>query len=339
MNERFSGRKTISHQPGQIILTLARHPEARAISAFTRVFDALWRASKDERPTHLGRILRGQRYARPPQDDGPNCWRLISRISACLLATALSSILAVPLAVAPSLAKDAGAGAYAHVEPHASMVRTPPAGENAPSTPARTGDRSASPGKGSTKDNDGGATADRHDRRPAGAQIRSATSSTKNTERIDTRITVEPRRLPGPREETGVGEVRVPAAIPFQRRRLFVFPGTGRVVRNAIGVVVGHEGERRGYGGFRNSRTVVRLPGEVMHTGSGAAGSPAKATGALGRTGLNDPAAKPPLATIRWRGGAIDGSGIVRLGSGPARLGGPAPKSAGINGSTLRRKY
>jgi len=27
-----------------------RHPEVRAISAFTRVFDALWRASKDARP-------------------------------------------------------------------------------------------------------------------------------------------------------------------------------------------------------------------------------------------------------------------------------------------------
>ena len=27
-----------------------RHPEARAISAFTRVFDALWRASKGDGP-------------------------------------------------------------------------------------------------------------------------------------------------------------------------------------------------------------------------------------------------------------------------------------------------
>jgi hypothetical protein len=27
-----------------------RHPEVRAISALTRVFDALWRASKDARP-------------------------------------------------------------------------------------------------------------------------------------------------------------------------------------------------------------------------------------------------------------------------------------------------
>jgi len=28
-----------------------RHPEVRAISAFTRVFDALWRASKDDGPS------------------------------------------------------------------------------------------------------------------------------------------------------------------------------------------------------------------------------------------------------------------------------------------------
>jgi hypothetical protein len=31
-----------------------RHPEVRAVSAFTRVFDALWRASKDARPTEIG---------------------------------------------------------------------------------------------------------------------------------------------------------------------------------------------------------------------------------------------------------------------------------------------
>jgi len=29
---------------------MIRHPEARAISAFTRVFDTLWQASKDDRP-------------------------------------------------------------------------------------------------------------------------------------------------------------------------------------------------------------------------------------------------------------------------------------------------
>src|SRR5215475_10228280 len=50
-----------------------RHPEVRALSAFTRVFDALWRASKGDGPgpaTRRGRILRGTRSARAPQDDG-----------------------------------------------------------------------------------------------------------------------------------------------------------------------------------------------------------------------------------------------------------------------------
>jgi len=47
-----------------------RHPEVRAISAFTRVFDALWRASKDERPLTLGPSPFEARLWRAPQGDG-----------------------------------------------------------------------------------------------------------------------------------------------------------------------------------------------------------------------------------------------------------------------------
>jgi hypothetical protein len=36
-----------------------RHPEVRAISAFTRVFDALWRASKGDGQSAAAGILRG----------------------------------------------------------------------------------------------------------------------------------------------------------------------------------------------------------------------------------------------------------------------------------------
>ena len=41
--------------------TLNPHPEEPAISAFTRVFDALWRASKGDGPNIGAVILRGSR--------------------------------------------------------------------------------------------------------------------------------------------------------------------------------------------------------------------------------------------------------------------------------------
>jgi len=49
---------------GQILIAIPphdvhRHPKARAISAFTRVFDALWRASRDDGPGPSACILRG----------------------------------------------------------------------------------------------------------------------------------------------------------------------------------------------------------------------------------------------------------------------------------------
>ena len=49
-----------------------RHPEVRAISAFTRVFDALWRASKGDSRLlrHHGRPSFEARLRRAPRDDG-----------------------------------------------------------------------------------------------------------------------------------------------------------------------------------------------------------------------------------------------------------------------------
>jgi len=51
---------------------LSRHPEVRAISAFTRVLDALWRASKGDGQglTAFGRPSFEARLRRAPQDDG-----------------------------------------------------------------------------------------------------------------------------------------------------------------------------------------------------------------------------------------------------------------------------
>ena len=52
--------------------TLSRHPEVRATSAFTRVFDALWRASKDGRkrrcllPSFEARRCRGEHLRMTP---------------------------------------------------------------------------------------------------------------------------------------------------------------------------------------------------------------------------------------------------------------------------------
>lgn len=57
------GKKTTTPLEGA---PFYRHPEVRAISAFS----ALWRASKDERPQTLGPSPFEGRLRRPPQGDG-----------------------------------------------------------------------------------------------------------------------------------------------------------------------------------------------------------------------------------------------------------------------------
>ena len=52
--------------PGRLVFP---HPEERAISAFTRVFDALWRASKDEGRGISGASFEARADARAPQDE------------------------------------------------------------------------------------------------------------------------------------------------------------------------------------------------------------------------------------------------------------------------------
>jgi len=75
-------------------MTENRHPEARAISAFTRVFDALWRASKGDGP---GRLSFEGRLRRPPQDDG---LRAVARLMALVVMLSLSPVFASALASA-----------------------------------------------------------------------------------------------------------------------------------------------------------------------------------------------------------------------------------------------
>ena len=65
--------------PGRLVFP---HPEERAISAFTRVFDALWRASKDEGRGISGASFEARADARAPQDEeGGRKSRRQSRIS------------------------------------------------------------------------------------------------------------------------------------------------------------------------------------------------------------------------------------------------------------------
>jgi hypothetical protein len=51
-------------------------------------------------------------------------------------------------------------------------------------------------------------------------------------------------------------------------------------------------------------------------------------------------ASNPARAVVDLKAhGAINGTGMLRLGTGPAAVGGPAPKSASVNGTSLRPKH
>ncbi len=66
------------------------------------------------------------------------------------------------------------------------------------------------------------------------------------------------------------------------------------------------------------------------------------ATAANG-AGVNGPAAGRPVSSPAGNSavnrGVINGTGMVRPGSGPGTVGGPAKAGAGINGSSIRPKH
>lgn len=159
----------------------------------------------------------------------------------------------------------------------------------------------------------------------------------KDADAIDTRITVQPRRL-GKRDELREGDTkpRPFARHIFRPRRLSTREGSGRVTRDAIGLpVVRPDGMEQGSGQRHDLPALVHDPAPAT-TGFGA-----NASGGLARTGaaLGRPSnANPIVRPAALNRGTINGSNLARRGLGPSSVGGPVKPIAGISGTTIRPK-
>jgi hypothetical protein len=161
-----------------------------------------------------------------------------------------------------------------------------------------------------------------------------AARGAKDSDAIDTRITVQPRRL-GKRDELREGDTKPrPFARPIFRPRRSVHESHGRVSRDAIGVSVARPGGmEQGSAEHPLGNNPVGAP-----TGFGAnnSGGVARPGGALGHPPSN---ANPNVRSSTLNRGTINGTNVARPGVGPPSVGGPAKPMTGISGTTIRPKH
>ncbi len=161
----------------------------------------------------------------------------------------------------------------------------------------------------------------------------------KDSDAIDTRITVQPRRL-GKRDELREGDTkpRPFARHMFRPRRLSAREGRGQVTRDAIGLPVArHDGMEQPSGQRHELPGLIHDPAVApVGFGANANGGLARTGGALGRPSSNANQIVRPAALNR---GTINGTNLTRPGVGPSSIGGPAKPVAGISGTTIRPKH
>jgi hypothetical protein len=169
---------------------------------------------------------------------------------------------------------------------------------------------------------------------PGGAE--KSAPENKDSDRIDTRITVQPHGPAVGRDDARQLKAKVRSwAAGNLPRRLTAHEPVGR---NAIGVAVApHEnpGRRNGHG----SPFAVHGPVAAMGTGASASGGMVKAGAGPGGEKFARPLTAPGLAAAPVHRGTIAGTGMTRPGASPSPLGGSSKAVAGINGSTIRPKY
>ena len=157
----------------------------------------------------------------------------------------------------------------------------------------------------------------------------------KDADAIDTRITVQPRRL-GRRDELREGDTKLrPFARPIFRPRRS--ESSGHVTRDAIGLPVAHPGGiEQGRAERHDMPALVSNPGAVpTGFGANASGDIARPGGAFGREPSN---ANPIVRPAASKRGTINGSNLARRGLGPSSVGGPVKPIAGDRGTTIRPK-
>jgi hypothetical protein len=158
-----------------------------------------------------------------------------------------------------------------------------------------------------------------------------------NLDGIDTRITVIPRRSGNGPEKPGNAKV-----IKIAPRNLLARPNLAPpappVVRNAIGLSVGH------VGGFEQRLGEHHDLLIVPHASPATIGSAAGASGRLVVKGASPfqrtpPAANQIIKPALANRGTINGTSLTRPGAASASIGGPAKTAAELNGTAIRSKH
>ncbi len=191
-------------------------------------------------------------------------------------------------------------------------------GDSTPS--ANPGDSKAVTGEGADKGN------------AAGGGVKPSVPGGKDSDAIDTRITVQPPRV-GKRDELSAGNIR-PIAPHIFRPRRSAHESRGRVSRDAIGLPVARSGGMEQ--GSAEHPLGNNPAGAPTGFGSNSSGGVARPGGTLG---YQPSKANPNVRSSPLNRGTINGTNVARPGVGPSSVGGPAKPSTGISGTTIRPKH
>jgi hypothetical protein len=162
-----------------------------------------------------------------------------------------------------------------------------------------------------------------------------------DAEAIDTRITVQSRRLQNTSDKARDVKSNFRISVPgnIHTRRL---PASGTLntgARNAIGLPVTRHESTQERSGESHGVPVQSAAHENPGLAASGADNLAKTDGGLERAAIERPSPSPIVSTPVAQRGAINGTGLVRPSSAPSGLGGPAKVIVGINATTIRPKH
>lgn len=242
----------------------------------------------------------------------------------------LASIALLGWTMRAGFAEDAGAGAHDDAKPSYSSEGAN--GSRAAGGDSAGGATNTDPqghGEGGDAKQSGGPT-------NPGASLPAPAG--KSVDDIDTRISVQPRRLNSKLGHAGDGKATIesPATRNLHRRTFLLSRPSNPIVRNAVGASVPqHQGMDRGE---------HSVPLGVPHNPAAATTGDAEGAGgrfakAEGHIDHRMPGLNPPGGSTVPHYGAINGTGLARRGSGVSQVGGPRALATGINGSTIKPKH
>ena len=162
--------------------------------------------------------------------------------------------------------------------------------------------------------------------------------SASNPTDIDTRISVQPRRL-GAKPDRGRSAIESPLSRRLQRQTAPVPRNPNVPVRNAIGVSVQQPASAE-------RRDLIRPHAPAAAAPAASVGAPAVPSNAgihFNRAdgspdhhiAITTPAIVPPVANRA----AINGTGLTHRNVGPPLIGGPKAAVAGVNGTMIKPKH